>query len=158
MADMIQVSNLLVLLALAFIFIKFTPYPVLVALHNPVIMVLTLVILLALTTRAPKLGVLGLLYIGGLYLERNRVTLARAMSLTGSGPGPALSQDPTMPVSPSQRSVPYDWPSYASHSFKPSADCDVDGNEWSPVAPSMDHKRPPLITVPPGYATKAYLD
>ncbi len=157
MADMVQVSNLLVLLALAFVFIKYTPYPVLVALHNPVIMVLTIIILLALTTKAPKLGVLGLLYIGGLYLERNRVTLARAMSLTGEGPGPALSEDPTMPRSPSQRDPAYQWPSYASHPFKPASDCDLDGNEWSPVAPSMDHKRPPLITVPPGYATKAYL-
>lgn len=154
---MIRASNLLVLLALAFIFIKFTPLPILIALNNPVIMGVTVVLLLALTSSTPTLGVLGLLYIGGLFLERNRVALVRAMSLTGDGPGPALSEDYTMPRSPSQRDPAYEWPAYSSHPYMPSSDCDVEGNEWSPVAPSMDHKRPPLKTVPPGYATKAVL-
>jgi len=148
-------STLLVIIALAFVFIRSTPYVVLVALHNPFVMFLSLIVVLYLTTAHPKLGVLGLLYIGGLYLERNRLTLYKANNeyLVAGGPGPALSEDPTMPVSPSQHRPNYMMPSRDSYPYVPASDCDLDGNEFSPVDRSIDHKRPPLKTVAPGYAT-----
>lgn len=164
-------TTLLVIIALAFVFIRSTPYVVLVALHNPVIIFLSIIVVLYLTTAHPKLGVLGLLYLGGLYLERNRVTLYKANNeyLVAGGPGPALSEDYTMPRSPSQHKPNYMMPVRDSYPYVPASDCDLtkakpwfgeptlsanlDGNEFSPVDRSIDHKRPPLKTVAPGYAT-----
>jgi hypothetical protein len=148
-------TTLLVIIALAFVFIRSTPYVVLVALHNPVIIFLSIVVVLYLTTAHPKLGVLGLLYLGGLYLERNRLTLYKANNqyLVAGGPGPALSEDYTMPRSPSQHRPNYMMPVRNSYPYVPASDCDLDGNEFSPADRSIDHKRPPLKTVAPGYAT-----
>lgn len=151
------VSYLLVIIALAFIFIRMTPHIVLVALHNPVIMIMTIAILLWLTTLSPKLGVLGLLWIGGLYLERNRQTLYIASS---QGPS-TLEGDRTMPTSPSQYAPSYMRPSVGTHAFTPSEDnsCNdaAGAAPWSAVGPSINHKAP-LTTVPPGAATMDVLN
>jgi hypothetical protein len=152
------VYYLLVLLALAFIFIKMTPNVVLVALHNPVIMFLSILFLLWTTTLSPKLGVLGLLWIGGLYLERNRQTLYLAASAQGPS---TLEGDRTMPVSPSQFGPSYMRPSVGSHAFAPSEDATCDevagAAAWSAVGRSINHKAP-LRTVPPGAATMEVLN
>ncbi len=135
------------LVLFAFIFVKMTPHIVIVALHNPVIIFVSLLILLWLTTASPKLGVLGLLWLGGLYLERNRRTLYTANSQSA-----LMGNDPTMPVSPSQHVPSYMKPVRVDYAFEPSSGCEA-GNEWSPVDDTIDHKRPPLTTVPPGAAT-----
>ena len=140
------------IVVLAFIFIKMTPNVVMVALHNPVIMIITLFALLWMTTQSPKLGVLGLLYIGGLYLERNRRTLYKANQLD-HGPGAPLDADPTMPRSPSQYVPRFNRPMTDDYDYEPSDATD----EWAPVGSSINHKDPPLTTVPPGYATIKYL-
>ena len=152
-ADMAQESTILIaIIVLGFIFIQMTPHIVMVSLHNPVIMVITLFILLWLTTQSPKLGVLGLLLIGGLYLERNRRTLYRANELD-HGPGAPLNSDPTMPRSPSQYVPRFNRPMTDNYEYDP-----VDAtDEFAPVDSSINHKAPPLTTVPPGYATIKYL-
>ena len=150
-------NYLLGILALAFIFIRITPHVVLVALHNPVIMILTIAFLLWTTTQSPKLGVLGLLWIGGLYLERNRQTLYIANS---NGPS-TLEGDSTMPVSPSQYAPGFMRPSVGTHAFTPSEDASCDdaagAAPWSAVGRSINHKAP-LTTVPPGAATMDVLN
>ncbi len=145
-------AALIGIVVLAFIFIKMTPHVVMVALHNPVIMIITLFILLWMTTQSPKLGVLGLLWIGGLYLERNRRTLYKANQLD-HGHGAPLNDDPTMPRSPSQYIPRFNRPMTDNYDYDP-----VDAtDEFSPVDSSINHKSPPLTTVPPGYATIRYL-
>jgi hypothetical protein len=87
--------------------------------------------------------------IGGLYLERNRRTLYRANELNHS----MLGSDTTMPRSPSQYIPRFNRPVTDEHEFDP-----MDAtNEWAPVGSSINHKTPPLATVPPGYATIKYL-
>lgn len=150
---MAQESTLLItIIVLGFVFIKMTPHIALVSLHNPVIMVITIFVLLWLTTQSPKLGVLGLLLIGGLYLERNRRTLYRANELDHSSGAP-LNDDPSMPRSPSQYVPRFNRPMTDNYEFDP-----IDAtDEWAPVDSSINHKAPPLSTVPPGYATIKYL-
>lgn len=147
MADMAEESVTLIgFVVLAFIFIKLTPHVVIVALHNPVIMIMTLFVLLWMTSQSPKLGVLGLLWIGGLYLERNRRTLYRANQLD------AMMHDSTMPRSPSQVIPRFNRPSVDNYQYDP-----IDAtDEWAPVGSSINHKTP-LTTVPPGYETIKYL-
>ena len=145
-------AALIGIVVLAFIFIKMTPHIVIVALHNPVIMILSVFALLWMTTQSPKLGVLGLLYIGGLYLERNRRTLYKA-NLLDHGHGAPLDADPTMPRSPSQFVPRFNRPMTDDYDYDPTDATD----EWAPVDSSINHKAPPLTTVPPGYATIKYL-
>ena len=145
-------AALIGIVVLAFVFIKMTPNIVMVALHNPVIMLITLFVLLWMTTQSPKLGVLGLLWIGGLYLERNRRTLYKANQLD-HGPGAPLNDDPTMPRSPSQYIPRFNRPMTDNYDYDPMDATD----EFSPVDSSINHKSPPLTTVPPGYATIKYL-
>jgi hypothetical protein len=115
--------------------------------HNPVIIFLMLGLLLWMTTHSPGLGVLGLLLVGGIFLERNRRTLFTAYR---RGSAPRMTQDMEMPVSPSVRFVSYERPSITRSAYEPAAGCE--GNEFAPVAPSINEKRP-LETVPPGAAT-----
>lgn len=147
MADMAEESFTIIgFVVLAFIFIKLTPHVIIVALHNPVIMIMTLFVLLWLTTQSPKLGTLGLLWIGGLYLERNRRTLYKANELA------LMNNDPSMPRSPSQIIPRFNRPVVDNYEYDP-----VDAtDEWMPVDSSINHKTP-LSTVPPGYATIKYL-
>ncbi len=153
MADMAQESATLIgIIVISFVAIKMTPHVVMVALHNPVIMIISIFALLWLTTQSPKLGVLGLLLIGGLYLERNRRTLYRVNQLDYSTGAP-LNADPTMPRSPSQFIPRFNRPITDDYEYDP-----VDAtDEFSPVDASINHKAPPLTTVPPGYATIKYL-
>ena len=111
--------------------------------HNPVIIFLMIMLLLWMTTHSPGLGVLGLL----LFLERNRRTLFTAYR---RGSAPRMTQDMEMPTSPSLRFVSYERPSVSRTPYEPSPGCN--GNEFEPVAPSINEKRP-LETVPPGAAT-----
>ena len=153
MADMAQESaTLIAIIVISFVAIKMTPHVVMVALHNPVIMIISIFVLLWLTTQSPKLGVLGLLLIGGLYLERNRRTLYKANQLD-HGPGAPLNDDPTMPRSPSQHVPQFNRPMTDNYDYDPMDATD----EFAPVDSSINHKAPPLTTVPPGYATIKYL-
>jgi hypothetical protein len=153
MADMAQESvALIAIIVISFVAIKMTPHVVIVALHNPVIMIISIFALLWLTTQSPKMGVLGLLLIGGLYLERNRRTLYRANEMDYSSGAP-LNADPTMPRSPSQFIPRFNRPMTDNYDYDP-----VDAtDEFAPVDSSINHKAPPLTTVPPGYATIKYL-
>ena len=116
--------------------------------HNPVIIFLTLGLLLWMTTHSPGLGVLGLLLVGGVFIERNRRTLFTAYS---RGSAPRMTQDMDMPVSPSVRFVSYERPSISRTPYEPATGCAA-GNVFAPVGPTINEKRV-LETVPPGAAT-----
>lgn len=116
--------------------------------HNPFVIFLMLGLLLLMTMHSPGLGVLGLLLVGGVFIERNRRTLFTAYS---RGAAPRMAQDMEMPTSPSVRFVSYERPSVARLPYEPTAGCS-DGNEFAPVGPTINQKRV-LETVPPGAAT-----
>ena len=122
---------------------------VLYAFHHPVIIFITILALLYLTTKSPVLGILGLLCFGGLYLERNRRTLFTALGIASAAP--RMPQDAEMPLSPSQRFIAYEEPEVAFVPFMPGNGMGSDS--FAPVGTSIDAKRPPLSTVPPGAAT-----
>ncbi len=147
-------SNFIVgLLAFAFVFMRYTPDWMLQTLHHPVIMFVTLLILLWLVNQSKLLGVIGLLWIGSIYLERNRRTLHLAHSIDSK----TLAGDPTMPTSNLKREVPYMRPSVDKWAYEPMDEGCAAQNEWSAVAPTIDHKSPPLETVPLGEKTGVYL-
>lgn len=147
-------SNFIVgILALAFVLMRQTPDWMLQALHHPVIMFVTLLILLWFVNQSKLLGVIGLLWIGSLYLERNRRTLHLAHSIDTR----SLSGDPTMPTSKLKKEVPYLRPHVDSWTYEPADEGCAAQNEWAPVAPTIDHKAPPLETVPLGEKTGVYL-
>ncbi len=141
------------LLVFAFIFMKYTPNWMLQTLHHPVIMFITVLLLLWFTRQSKVLGVIGLLWIGALFIERNRHTL-HAAHLNDVR---SLAGDPTMPESKLQMKVPFMRPSSDSYPYEPIDDGCAAQNEWSAVAPTIDYKRPPLETVPLGEKTGVYL-
>ncbi len=141
------------LLTFAFVFMKFIPNWMLQTLHHPVIMFITLVILLWFTRQSKLLGVLALLWIGALYLERNRHTL----HIAHLNDVRSISGDPTMPKSKLQIERPFERPMENRYAYEPQDEGCADQNEWSAVAPTIDHKRPPLETVPLGEKTGVYL-
>jgi hypothetical protein len=137
------------ILIVLFVILPRVSNTVLYAFHHPVIIFITVLALLWLTTKSPVLGILGLLCFGGLYLERNRRTLFTALGIASSAP--RMPQDAEMPLSPSQRFIAYEEPEVASVPFAPGPGMGSDS--FSPVGTSIDAKRPPLPTVPPGEAT-----
>ncbi len=140
-------TPLIVALVLLFIVMPYIPDSILVVFHHPVISILSILALVWFTSKAPGIGILGLLVFGALYLERNRRTLYTAWSHA-----PRMSEDREFPVSPSLRFVKYEVPSISRHPFEPAGGCNANSNEWSAVAPTIDHKKV-LETVPPGAAT-----
>lgn len=141
MADM---TPLIVLLVILFVLMPYFGDGILSIFHHPLISVIVLVGLIWFTSKSPGLGILGLLVIGALYLERNRRTLFTAWSRA-----PRMPEDREFPVSPSLRFVNYQVPSVSRHPFEPAGGCDANSNEWSAVAPTINEKKV-LKTVPPG--------
>ncbi len=144
---------ILALVVFAFVFMRFTPDWMLQSMHHPVIMFISLLALLWFVNQSKLLGVIGLLYIGALYLERNRRTLHLAHSIDSK----SIGGDPTMPSSRLQKEVPYMRPQVDKWGYEPADEGCTAQNEWSPVGPTIDHKAPPLETVPLGYKTGVYL-
>lgn len=141
------------LLVFAFVFMKYTPNWMIQALHHPVIVFITLLTLLWFTRQSKILGVLALLWVGAIFLERNRDTLhfAHLNDIR------SLAGDSTMPKSKLQFDQPFERPQTDRYAYEPADEGCAAQNEWSPVAPTIDHKRPPLETVPLGEKTGVYL-
>lgn len=139
--------TMVALIALLFVLLPTFSDGLMSAFHNPVIIAGLIFALLWMTTHSPGLGVLGLLLVGGVFIERNRRTLFTAYSRGGA---PRMPEDAEMPVSPSVRFVSYERPTVSRMAYEPAGGCS--GNEFEPVAPSINEKHV-LETVPPGAAT-----
>ncbi len=136
------------LLVVLFVVMPFISDGILSVFHHPVISIIAILLLVWFTKKSPGLGILGLLVIGAIYLERNRRTLFTAWSHSA----PRMPEDREFPVSPSLRFVSYETPTISKHAFEPASGCDANSNEWSAVAPTINQKKV-LQTVPPGAAT-----
>lgn len=144
MADM---TPLIVALVILFVFLPYISDGILSVFHHPIISIISILTLVWFTTKSPGLGILGLLVVGALYLERNRRTLFTAWSRA-----PRMPEDREFPVSPSMKFVDYEVPSVSRHPFEPAGGCNANSNEWSAVAPTINQKKV-LQSVPPGSAT-----
>lgn len=140
-------TPLIVLLVVLFVLMPFISEGILSVFHHPIISIIAILALVYMTSKSPGLGILGLLVIGGLYLERNRRTLFTAWSHA-----PRMPEDREFPVSPSLKFVDYEKPTISRHPFEPAGGCDENSNVWSAVAPTINQKKV-LQSVPPGAAT-----
>jgi hypothetical protein len=142
-----ELTAVIVLVGL-FILLPSLSNKVMYVFHHPIFIFMVILALLWLTTKSAQMGVLGLLVLGALILERNRRTLFTAMGVAGAAP--RMPQDASMPISPSLRFVDYQVPDVARYPYAPPAGCDT--GAFAPVGQSVDDKKV-LKTVPPGEAT-----
>lgn len=127
------------------------PTALLLALDNLFVKIALVAVFLWATTQGPLTGVLVLLVLGSLYLERNRrkVNLARKVFAElpqASDPPQATVEEEAEP----QKTVPvvaFEEPSGDVTNYLPKAG--MGSNEFAPVAPTLNEKDP-LPTVPLG--------
>jgi hypothetical protein len=137
--------------ALVVLLSPIAPTALLLALDSLFVKIALVAAFLWATTQGPLLGVLALLAIGSLYLERNRrkVNLARKVFAEipqASDPPQATVEEEAEP----QDTVPvvaFDEPSGDIATYLPKGS--MGSNEFAPVAPTLNEKDP-LPTVPLG--------
>lgn len=130
-----------IVLTVIILFSQFLPTKLLLLLDNIVIRILIVLLLLYLINLGPTAGILGLMAIAVMYLERNkRKVLVAAKKLDSMDWGesrPATVEEESKP----QTTVPvnkFDTPEDEEFDYMPHDTCDSDNFE--PVAPSINEK------------------
>lgn len=133
--------NYFIVLTVIILFSQFLPTGLLLLLDSFVIRIGIVVVLLYLVSLGPTAGILGLMAIATMYLERNRrkakVAAKKIDLMDVNYPKQATVEEASHP----QRTVPvneFDKPDGEEYDFLPEEGCDT-GN-FEPVAPSINEK------------------
>jgi hypothetical protein len=143
-----------VLFTILFLATPFLPSPLLLVFDNIIIRIGIVFVLLFLITKGPLVGVLGLLVIASIYLERNRRKLIVARTKLDKMDINTPQEMTVLEESKPQQTVPvnsFDIPVRDDEMpYIPTEDCSSDNFE--PVGPSINMKHS-LNTIEPGAAS-----
>lgn len=128
--------------ALLFLLVPFAPAGLLALTDNVVVRAVLILLILIYSMDSPMLGIMALLVVGLIFIQRNKYKLATGYTShdeklfkidTVSPALEVLKTPPTAPIQPT-----YDTPAMEVHPFAPGVDSGSD--EFKAVAETIDHK------------------
>jgi hypothetical protein len=130
-----------IVLSLVILFSQFVPTGVLLPLDNIIVRIGIVILLLYLITLGPTAGILGLVAIASLYLERNRrkvsVALQKLDQMDIERPNQATVEEASQP----QKTVPvneFSVPTHEETDYFSTETCD--SGDFEPIAPTINEK------------------